>query len=106
MLDEIVDYVKFLRLQVKVIIFVKVIVPVTSIYFLIYFHNTGSVISCAFNRIIQCLISKHIFMNATQRKGNLKHKTRKQSQNTSLITILNIKGEKKTLAKKQTISSP
>ena len=45
-------------------------------------------------------------MNATQRKGNLKHKTRKQSQNTSLTTILNIKGEKKTLAKKQTISSP
>lgn len=38
-------------------------------------------------------------MNATQRKGNLKHKTRKQSQNTSLITILNIKGEKKNPSK-------
>lgn len=42
-------------------------------------------------------------MNETWGKEKLKQKTRKQSQNIGLITILNIKGENN-LAKKQTIS--
>lgn len=33
-------------------------------------------------------------MNETRGKENLKHKTRKQSQNIGLISVLNIKGGK------------